>query len=132
MKVDDLALVQGWPHTRATLRRWNTAPLRQIAPWALGSLMIAVALLGATWLVAVNHVPDLSPHRYPGLTRPAGRSRTRPGAARYRLVPSASFSANAARLRRSIAAAISSGNASGVQANAGTPMAASAAALSWS
>jgi hypothetical protein len=71
MKVDDLALVQGWPHTRATLRRWNTAPLRQIAPWALGSLIIAVALLGATWLVAVNHVPDLSPHSYPGLTRPA-------------------------------------------------------------
>ncbi len=56
MKADDLALVAGWPHTRATLRRWNTAPLRRIAPWALLSLLIALALLGATWLVAVNSV----------------------------------------------------------------------------
>ena len=36
------------------------------------------------------------------------------------------------RSRRSIAAAISSGNTSGVQAKAGTPRAASAAAFSWS
>ena len=29
MKVDDLALVGGWPHTRATLRRWNASPWRR-------------------------------------------------------------------------------------------------------
>ena len=71
MKADDLALVAGWPHTRATLRRWNTAPLRRIAPWAGLSLLVAFALLGATWLVAANAIPDPSPHSYPGLTRPA-------------------------------------------------------------
>ena len=71
MKADDLALVAGWPHTRATLRRWNAAPLRVLAPWALGALVVGFALLGATWLVAASHVPDPSPRSYPGLTRPA-------------------------------------------------------------
>ncbi len=45
---------------------------------------------------------------------------------------SAKRSAKLIRSRRWMAAAISSGKASGVHANAGTPSAASAAAFSWS
>ena len=68
MKSDQLALVQGWPHTRATLRRWNAAPWRRLAAWSLGSLWVTALLLAATWFVADNAVAD---HTYPGLTRPA-------------------------------------------------------------
>src|SRR5262245_45862068 len=71
MKADDLALVAGWPHTQTTLRRWNTQPLKVFAPWAPGALILALALLAATWLVATATTPDLTPHSYPGLTRPA-------------------------------------------------------------
>ena len=52
MKVDDLALVGGWPHTVATLRRWNASPWRLLGAWALGSLAVTLLLLGGTWLVA--------------------------------------------------------------------------------
>jgi hypothetical protein len=72
MKVDDLALVGGWPHTVATLRRWNASPWRLLGPWALGSLAVTLLLLGGTWLVASSRVPDPSVlHVYPGLSRPA-------------------------------------------------------------
>lgn len=71
MKADSLALVQGWPHTRATLRRWNTAPWRLLGTWALGSLVVTALLLGATWFVASNAIPDATPRSYPGVTRPA-------------------------------------------------------------
>lgn len=71
MKSDQLALVQGWPHTRATLRRWNAAPWRLIGAWSLGSLFVTALLLAATWYVADNTLPDLTRHSYPGLTRPA-------------------------------------------------------------
>ncbi len=72
MKVDDLALVGGWPHTVATLRRWNASPWRLLGAWALGSLAVTLLLLGGTWLVAHSRVPDPSMlHIYPGLSRPA-------------------------------------------------------------
>jgi thioredoxin len=71
MKVDELAVVGGWPHTRATLRRWNATPWRVLGTWALGSLAVTVALLAMTWVAASVRVPDPSPHSYPGLTRPA-------------------------------------------------------------
>jgi hypothetical protein len=71
MKADELALVQGWPHTRATLRRWNATPWRVLGAWALGSLLVTALLLGATWYVADNAVPDATAHSYPGVTRPA-------------------------------------------------------------
>jgi len=56
--TEQLALVRGWDDTRATLRRWQRRPLAAVAPWALGSLAVAVALLVATWIVAVLSVPD--------------------------------------------------------------------------
>ncbi|HEX5571551.1 MAG TPA: stage II sporulation protein M [Ktedonobacterales bacterium] len=71
MKADQLAVVQGWPHTVLTLRRWRTAPWAVLGEWALGSLLVAVALLGATWLVASSAVPDQTLHVYPGVNEPA-------------------------------------------------------------
>jgi hypothetical protein len=72
MKVEDLAIVGGWPHTQATLRRWNVAPWGLLRGWALGSLAVTLALLGATWVVATARVPDPTLLvAYPGLSRPA-------------------------------------------------------------
>src|SRR3954468_13563472 len=71
MRSDQLALVQGWPHTRATLRRWNATPWRVLGPWALGALVVAVSLLAATWLAASVRLPAPTRHSYPGVTRPA-------------------------------------------------------------
>ena len=51
--VNDLVLVQGMKDTRLTLRRWNERPLQVLAPWAALSLIVAVGLLVAVWLVAV-------------------------------------------------------------------------------
>jgi hypothetical protein len=71
MKADDFALVQGWPHTVTTLRRWRLAPWRVLGGWALGSLAVTLLLLGATWLVASSRLPDPTPHHFAGVTRPA-------------------------------------------------------------
>ncbi len=71
MKAEELALVQGWDDTRAALRRWNAHPWPVLRGWALGSLAVAVLLLAATWVVAVETTPDPSGYDYPGLTRAA-------------------------------------------------------------
>jgi hypothetical protein len=71
MKADGLTLVQGWPETAATLRRWRRAPGLRPVEWALGSLVVALVLLAATWYVAVLSPVDPSPFPFPGLTRPA-------------------------------------------------------------
>jgi hypothetical protein len=63
---EELALVRGWDDTRATLRRWRARPLATLAPWALGSLAIAVALLLATWAVAALSTPDPTAWRATG------------------------------------------------------------------
>jgi hypothetical protein len=56
--AEQLALVRGWDDTRATLDRWRRRPGAAVGPWALTSLGIAVALLAATWTVAMLSVPD--------------------------------------------------------------------------
>jgi hypothetical protein len=71
MKAEELALVQGWDDTRATLRRWNADPWSVLGRWALGALGVAAVLLAATWLVAVVSTPDPSGYDYPGVTRDA-------------------------------------------------------------
>jgi hypothetical protein len=66
-----MALVQGWADTRAALMRWSWRPSRPLVPWSIGSLAIALGLLGATWLVATLMPPDLTPIFFPGLFYPA-------------------------------------------------------------
>jgi len=71
MSTENMALVQGWADTRATLQRWSWRPSRPLVPWSLGSLAIALLLLGTTWLIATFTPPDLTPVFFPGLFHPA-------------------------------------------------------------
>ena len=71
MKTEQLAVVQGWADTRAALARWNRRPAAALGPWALGSLLVAVALLAATWVVAERTVPDTWAAAFPGVTHRA-------------------------------------------------------------
>lgn len=67
----DLALVRGLDHTRATLRRWNAAPAGVVAPWALGSFLVACALLYVVWAISHRVSPDATRFLLPGLNAPA-------------------------------------------------------------
>ena len=71
MNTENMALVQGWAHTRGALQRWSWHPRRALVPWSIGSLAIAVALLGATWVVATASTPDPSSVYFAGLYAPA-------------------------------------------------------------
>jgi hypothetical protein len=71
MKAEQLAVVQGWDDTRATLRRWNTNPWPVAVPWALGSFAVTATLLTVTWVVAATTLADPTNYTYPGVTRPA-------------------------------------------------------------
>lgn len=61
MNPRELAVVQGWADTRATLRAWLGAPAPVLIAWVRGSVLIALGLLGATWLVASAVTPDPTP-----------------------------------------------------------------------
>jgi hypothetical protein len=69
---EQTALVQGWADTRSALGRWRDHPASVLRPWAIGSLLVGVLLLGATYLVAVLSEPDPTSLDFPGLYRPAG------------------------------------------------------------
>ena len=69
MKTEQLAVVRGWADTRCALRAWQERPGATLAPWAAGSLAVAVLLLLATWVVAVLSVPDASGWRLVGVGR---------------------------------------------------------------
>src|SRR5215210_369668 len=71
MKTEQLAVVQGWADTRGALRRWNARPAAVLGPWAFASLLVAVLLLAATWLVATQSTPDPWGATFPGVTRDA-------------------------------------------------------------
>ncbi|HET8755793.1 MAG TPA: hypothetical protein VFM58_07280 [Solirubrobacteraceae bacterium] len=71
MKAEELAVVQGWTDTRRALARWRREPARVLAPWALGALAVAVALLVAVWAVAALTDPDPSGAFFPGVSYPA-------------------------------------------------------------
>jgi hypothetical protein len=58
MRTEQLALVRGWADTRAVLRDWQFRPASVVAPWAAGSLAVALILLAATWVVAMLSMPD--------------------------------------------------------------------------
>src|SRR3954447_17939210 len=71
MKAEQLAVVQGWSDTRNALGRWQQRPFRVLGPWALGSLAVAVALLAATYGVALLSEPDPTGIYFPGTVTPA-------------------------------------------------------------
>ena len=72
MSVNDLVLVQGIKDTRRTLSHWQRDPLVVVGVWLGWSFLIALALLGAVYLVAVNTAPDyMSPIKLAGLHGPA-------------------------------------------------------------
>ncbi len=73
MNTENLAVVQGWADTRATLARWRHRPTQPLLPWALGSLAVAALLLCVTWVVAILSAPDISGGFFPGVTSPATR-----------------------------------------------------------
>jgi hypothetical protein len=58
MRTEQLALVRGWADTRNVLRDWQGRPASVVVPWAAGSLVVALLLLAATWVVAMLSVPD--------------------------------------------------------------------------
>lgn len=60
MQTSDLVLVRGLADTRATLGAWNERPGPVVALWTAAALGIALALLGAVWIVAGASTPDVS------------------------------------------------------------------------
>lgn len=71
VSTEQLALVQGWGHTKATLRDWNARPSKVLVPWTRWSLAVALLLLLATYLVAkAAPVDPTEMIGFPGVFRP--------------------------------------------------------------
>lgn len=60
----------GMRDTRATFEVWNDRPWPVLRAWLALSLAIAIALLGAVWVVAGLLTPDLTPIHMPGIGEP--------------------------------------------------------------
>lgn len=67
MNHRELAVVQGWSDTRATLAAWNGAPFGVFVSWVRLSALIACALLASIAAVAAASTPDSLPIALPGL-----------------------------------------------------------------
>src|SRR3954467_1914623 len=61
----------GMRDTRETLELWSDRPGSVLGGWIALSLAIALALLGAVWVVAGLLTPDITPIHLPGLTEPS-------------------------------------------------------------
>jgi hypothetical protein len=61
----------GMRDTRAAFDAWNQRPWVVLRGWLALSVAIAVALLGAVWVVAGLLTPDITPIHLPGLTESA-------------------------------------------------------------
>jgi hypothetical protein len=61
----------GMRDTRETFEGWNDRPWEVLRGWIALSLAVALALLGAVWLVAGRLTPDLTPIHLAGLTEPS-------------------------------------------------------------
>lgn len=61
----------GLRDTRAALDTWSGGRWRVLRGWIALSLAIALALLGAVWVVAGLLTPDITPIHLPGLTEPS-------------------------------------------------------------
>ena len=71
MNGHDLAVVQGWADTRATLREWNRTPWTVVTNWVAVALVISFSLLGAVLTVALLSTPDATRLLLPGVNGPA-------------------------------------------------------------
>ncbi len=58
VSANDYALVQGLRDTRETLDGWRAQPWRTLRGWLLGSMLVAVGLLFAVYVVAENAAAD--------------------------------------------------------------------------
>jgi hypothetical protein len=64
--VDDLVFLQGVGATKQTLRRWNGQWWSVMRGWVFWSVVIALTLLGAVYLVAKASTPDPTGIYVPG------------------------------------------------------------------
>ena len=71
VKAEELAVVQGWTDTRQALVRWRRTPIRILAPWTLGALAVAGALLVTVLAIALLVTPDPTGGGFPGVSYPA-------------------------------------------------------------
>jgi len=60
----------GMRDTRETFEVWNGHPWAVLRGWLALSVAIALALLGAVWVVSGLLTPDVTPIHLPGLTEP--------------------------------------------------------------
>jgi len=66
--ANEHVLSHGMQDTRTALEAWNERPWLVLRGWLALSLAIALALLGAVWVVAGMLTPDLTPIHMAGLT----------------------------------------------------------------
>jgi hypothetical protein len=70
MSANQYVLGAGLRATRTTFERWQRDPWPTLRAWVALSLAIALALLGAVWLVSNLLTPDRTPVSLPGFTAP--------------------------------------------------------------
>jgi Stage II sporulation protein M len=66
--ANEHVLSHGMQDTREAIEAWNDRPGPVLGGWLALSLAIALALLGAVWVVAGLLTPDITPIHMPGLT----------------------------------------------------------------
>jgi hypothetical protein len=66
--AQDYVLAQGMRETRGALERWLAAPGPVLGGWFAGAMLVALGLLGATWLVATQATRDTTFVWLAGLT----------------------------------------------------------------
>jgi hypothetical protein len=69
--ANEHVLSHGMRDTRETLEAWGDHPWAVLRSWLALSVAIALTLLGATWFVAGQLTPDITPIHLPGLTEPS-------------------------------------------------------------
>lgn len=70
MNTNELVLVRGMDATKDTLRRWNANPWPVLRGWLFWSVLTAVGLLVAVYVVARMSTPDPSRLALPGVNAP--------------------------------------------------------------